>query len=428
MKKVLIIIGIVVSLSVGWLATVQAIQQSKDNSQMEKYVAFANKQAELGAYGAAIDYMKKAVNEEKTYDNVRLLADYYHANEDIDSYIEMLEELINMEPSVRLYNELQELYYNIGDYSSCMDTIMEAYNEGYSDEHMLDVYYECKYRYVLVGGTYDNIHNYYNGCAVVEAGEEYYMLNSKVASTCGKKAYEYLSGYSESKIAVTREGHSYYMDIDGNKYIDTEKDYEMAYSYQCGLAVVVRDGKYYYVNSTFRELYGPFDYASSYAENVAAVCVNGKWRLIDIYGEFINEEEYEDIIIDEENQCSVKGVIFAKKNNQYIMLNTKGEAITEQQFEDARVFFTDNVTAVKYNGKWGFIYTDGTVCIEPQYEDAKAFGNGIAAVCIDGKWGFINTKQRIVIEPVFEDAKCCGQNNLVPVKIDGYWRVLKITK
>jgi hypothetical protein len=56
------------------------------------------------------------------------------------------------------------------------------------------------------------------------------------------------------------------------------------------------------------------------------------------------------------------------------------------------------------NEKWGFVDSTGKVVIQYQYEEAGAFSENLAAVKLEGKFGFINKTGITVIKPQFEEA------------------------
>ena len=59
--------------------------------------------------------------------------------------------------------------------------------------------------------------------------------------------------------------------------------------------------------------------------------------------------------------------------------------------------FSENLAAVKKDGKWGYIDCDGNVIVKPMYSSANSFSEGLAAVQNDGKWGYIDKTGKLVI-------------------------------
>jgi hypothetical protein len=69
-------------------------------------------------------------------------------------------------------------------------------------------------------------------------------------------------------------------------------------------------------------------------------------------------------------------------------MNTLGEIQFFSTYEAVRAF-QQGLSAVKVNGKWGYINEKNEMVIEPQFEDAREFSEGYAAIRLNGKWGFI---------------------------------------
>ena len=166
----------------------------------------------------------------------------------------------------------------------------------------------------------------------------------------------------------------------------------------------------------------PYDYASNYKGGVATVKKGEKWALINTAEEMITDYIFDEVLLDEFDTCCTSGVIFAKKDGKYYMLDSKGERISETAFDDAKPFFGTGPAAVCLNGKWGFVNKNGKMAIEPQYENAVSFNIGLGAVCVEGRWGYINVSGDVKIAHQFEDCKPFASNGIAAVKEDGLWK------
>ena len=107
------------------------------------------------------------------------------------------------------------------------------------------------------------------------------------------------------------------------------------------------------------------------------------------------------------------------------MINQKGEAVGDETFEDAVPFSSSQPTAVKKNGKWGFVDMDGAWVIEPQYENAEGFSDGLAPVQTGETWGFINQENKLVIAAEFYGAHSFYVG-LAPVKDGNTWTMIEL--
>ncbi|PSK91562.1 SEL1-like repeat protein [Taibaiella chishuiensis] len=112
----------------------------------------------------------------------------------------------------------------------------------------------------------------------------------------------------------------------------------------------------------------PYKYkmASTFAEGLAPVKLNGKWGYID-------------------------------KNDQQRIAFI---------YEDAEPF-SEGLAAVKAGGKWGFINKQGKQIVAPAYDWVNGFKEGMAAVAPVQKagWGYINKEGRMVIRVQYRIAR-----------------------
>lgn len=92
-----------------------------------------------------------------------------------------------------------------------------------------------------------------------------------------------------------------------------------------------------------------YDEVGKFVNNMAAVCINGKWGYV----------------------------------------NRDGVQVIPYKFEYAGEF-TSHLAPVSLMGKYGFVDKRGNVAIPYKFDEARPFHEGYAAVCIAGKWGFID--------------------------------------
>ena len=108
------------------------------------------------------------------------------------------------------------------------------------------------------------------------------------------------------------------------------------------------------------------------------------------------------------------------------MIDSSGNKIGSDVYEDAKLFADNTYTAVKKNGKWFYINNNGEKIFDKTYEDARPFSNGLAAVMTGGKWGFVDEKENIVIKPEFFGAKDFNDKGSCFVQTGDKWQLLKL--
>lgn len=76
--------------------------------------------------------------------------------------------------------------------------------------------------------------------------------------------------------------------------------------------------------------------------------------------------------------------------------------VVNPKFEIADPFIED-LSRIKYHGKWGFINTKGEMIVSPLYDSVINFSDGLAAfLWQNGKWGFVDKTGKNVIYPQFD--------------------------
>jgi hypothetical protein len=66
--------------------------------------------------------------------------------------------------------------------------------------------------------------------------------------------------------------------------------------------------------------------------------------------------------------------------------------------------FSEGLTVIKVNDKYGYMDKTGSQVIKPQFDKAGLFSEGYAKVMINGKWGYINKSGEVVIQPKYSFA------------------------
>ncbi len=425
MPKFLVPVSIVGLLILCWVTGILSALPEDHSAQVAAYREFAEEQIALEAYGSAIDYYKAIVELEPAVENYSRLAEVYElAGKEEDAY-ETLDVCVQKYPQEKeIYQKIIKHYFDAGDYSVCVSYLEDCAAVHGWDEEMTEQYFQCKFRFILEGSGYQDLSDVYNGSHVAVTETETFFLSTK----CKRMKFPDLEDASPDfgdLLGVTVDGRANFMDDTGLKYLDTTDTYDKTWSFSGGLALVQYGNAYGYVDRQFRLVLGELLDGSNFNNGVAAVRMAEGWTLVDSSLNRIGEEYYSDIKLDEDKFCSFAGRIFVKGQDGYRMVDTEGEPVGENVFEDAKPFNRGGYAAVKQNGLWGFVDTENRWVIEPKYEDAMSFGEQLGAVLVDGKWGFISSADRMVIEPQFEAVKHLN-GSTAPVKQDGLWYMLII--
>ena len=337
-----------------------------------------------------INQLKKAAQENEA-------VGLYKPNEEI--YLE----LISYEDDIKWYKKLKEVYKQLEreddywdvckiifenfpedeentlelirsyDEEGSSSRIIELYNNVLSDswrnnEEVEEIYlkHACMHQYKTA--TFDGWQKSWGGYILVKEQEKYRYVYAS-GSYAFENSFDEADLFIEDYAAVKNDGEWYFIDKDGDKYLNCDQLYDKVYSYSEGLAVVVKDGKYGYIDIEGNEYDIKYDYASTMYNGVAVVKEGESWYLLDGNLERVDDKLYEDVIVNAVGICSRSGILFAKKNGKYMMLDSQGNAITEAIFDNAKLFGKDGNAAVEKAGKWGFVDMTGKMIIDYQYED-----------------------------------------------------------
>ena len=97
------------------------------------------------------------------------------------------------------------------------------------------------------------------------------------------------------------------------------------------------------------------------------------------------------------------GVAQFEVDGKYGLIDFYGNIVIEPKYEFVGRL-DDELIRVGINGKVGYVDMNGNEVIAPQFSRATAFNEGLAAVEIGGKFGYIDKTGKIVIKPKYTHA------------------------
>jgi len=425
--KMAVIASAALLVSAAWAAFAIEVQAPVMDTEIMKYLALAKEQTAAGAYGSAIRCYQRVIEIEDTAEHRLMLAEALMLNGDRKQCVKALNDLIDVHPdSLEAYEKLAECHNSAADYPECAETVKRAALAGLHSEKLDKLYYDSAFRYSVLDVRFDDAGTFINGFAVIKKDGYSWHINKKMRII--GSGYETADVFFGSTAAVTDHGEAYFIDQKGKKYLVPEKKCISAHSYSEGKAAIRWDDGSGFINIFGEPVLGRYLYTSSFQNGIAAVEDHYGWRIINHEGESITAERYDDVKLDEYNTPGYGGICFVKKNGSYRMMGPDGKMIGDMEFEDAKPFMKDQLTAVKLGGLWGFADRNGRMAIKAQYEDARPFSEGLAAVKHQGAWGFIDPSNVMVIDCIFEGAKCFSDNGMAPVEKDGYWTYIRLNE
>ncbi len=355
---------------------------------------------------------------------------------DVFSTIATIVDAYRTEPAV--YEAACELMLKYSKYEDCANLLMKARDLNVTTEKIEEYRSKVRYQYTKYFAMYTGVLPTYNGMYTVQTEDGYTFLNDE-GSPDSKTSYIAASSYSDGYafvksshpdgndrcIIIDKDGKrlAYIPGVENSSGVGRAKNEkgEDIHLLSCKIGDVY---KYYDINGN--EVFGDYAFAGRFRNNIAAVKENdGTWKLINGAGKSISDKSFDDIVLNEFDECAPKGFIIAKNGAQYHIYDINIEQISDFSCDGAKAF-VDEYAAFKRGDSWGFVGTDGKVIIEPQYEDAKSFSNKMGAVKTGNGWEFINPQNEIVIQETFEDVDYLNDKGICFVKDDGYWSYLKM--
>lgn len=428
MKKIIVAGVVVLCLLGGWAVTMLTLLRPDDTqAKIAQYQQLAQEQAARGGYGLAADCYSKIIALQDSPEARLAKAEMYREAGLTNTYKATLEEMIAVYPKdSRGYEALAGYYDSVDAHSDCVEVVRQAYQAEAGSDTLQQLYYAHAFEYYAMRGSYDSVTPMLHGCAAVSDGDRMGLVDS-TGYIIGNTLYDMVTPYN-GDLAAARDGERCgFLKADGTWYVVLEEPFEEAYPFHDGLGVIVRNGQALFVDRIGAVRLGPYEDATGFAGGVAAVKTNGSWQLINTSGEAVCADLYEDVLRDTDGLCSTAGVIFVKSAGQWRLVNTKGEACSELTFDEARPFYSDTEpAAVCVDGKWGFVNMEGAWSAEPQWEGADSYSAGLAAVQVDGAWGYMDHNLRVVIEPQFDAAGPFSSYKTAPVESGGAWYFIKL--
>ena len=238
----------------------------------------------------------------------------------------------------------------------------------------------------------------------------------------------YPYGKEPNYAAVSDEGQIYYIDKNGYKKLMTDFEVEALGVFGNKLAPYVSEGKYSYIDENANKATETtYDFAGGFANKRAAIKQGDKWAIIKSDFSQVTDFIYDDVILDDLGFSTSQNVYIAKQDGKYHIFDLDGNMKGSEGFDEAKAFMSDDATAVKIDGKWGFVNKSGDIEMMTEYKDAKPFSNGFAAV-YDGKmWGYINKNSTVVIDFEFNEAGSFNSSGIAAVR-KGAWKFIKLVE
>ncbi|MDF2884984.1 MAG: hypothetical protein K0R54_5555 [Clostridiaceae bacterium] len=253
--------------------------------------------------------------------------------------------------------------------------------------------YANKQGEVVISPDYMDVSPFLGKIAAVKIKDKFGFIDLK-GNLIVEPQYEGVAGYNEGLWTVGKNGLIGFVDESGNEVI------------QCQFAIP-------------NDIYAP---VYKFTDGLAAVYIDGGYALIDKKGNIVSEDIVDSFVVG--RKLSNDGMIKFTKDGKYGFINAKDGKTAIQALYDYAEDFSNGLSCVELEGKWGCINKEGNYVIEPVYDYIGGSSEGVAYVMIDEKYGFVDESGKIIIEPIYDDVAYGFSDGLACVKKDGKFGVI----
>ena len=410
-KRLLLVVGLIVILLVGWMLTMQAMTGVELKEKQNQLTAEADIYAEKELYIRAIPLYEEALSY-KTDLNTEIeekLLKVYRDYGDSASYLSLVAKRIEDGSAT------EEEYITAADYyiaSRKLEDAMDVIKKGIAalDAQSLVEYYEAnRYNYTMRVTKYEEIvPTVDNEMMPAFDGENWLYIDADARVELSDN-YDTVTPFNSSGYAVvSRDGKYFAIVASGAKYGVDEVGVTDVYSVTDKYILAQVNGKYSYYDYDFqcRAKDYQYDQITANACGLAAVKKGDKWGIITDVGNTVVDFTLDDVAVNSLGAVFANNVAMVKSGDKWYLIDTQGNKISDKGFANAKAPEASGYIAVAdENGMWGFIDQQAQEVIACQYQDALSFSDHLAAVKIVDTWGYISENNVLVIDEILEDAQ-----------------------
>ena len=339
-------------------------------------------------------------------------AGYVLSPEAIDEYIDQakvgIKNIMSHDPNYAFTGQSQNYYKELSLLQNYIYDFDDSYFE-FSDriEKFVEkqISFDVDFEFIFDPSDY----NYVYQIRSAKQQEKYFALYSQALTLENNREYEKAIEFywqcrnyedSNSRIKACRE-------------YTLEPIYQEAYAFELSGAYDEAIELYQtisgYKDSNIRivhcENHQGFEKVMSFSEGLAAAKKDGKWGYIDTMGNVVIPFQYNSVQAFSEGLAWVRLENSSGSTYQYGAVNTQGNLVipfTEYELTEP---FSNGLSLVCKNDKFGYVDKTGKIAIECQYFRAQSFSEGFAVVTNE-EWisGYIDTNGTLVIPYCYNTA------------------------
>jgi Mg-chelatase subunit ChlD len=267
----------------------------------------------------------------------------------------------------------------------------------------------------LNGEPYDKVSSFYDGYAVVKAGDRFGLIDRR-GNIIRDPEFENIHNFFEGLAMVSKDGKWGHMNERGEIIIPLM--YDETFVFYNGISIARKEDKWGYIDKKNKILIGfDFDYVEHFNQGRALVSRNGKWGYINPQGKELIPLIYDRISPFQRGKAKVEidgkqgyidrngksmidakydeiyrfrnGIAIMRKGDQYGFLKENGEELSPAVYEYVSPFI-DGVSRVRQNGKYGLINQEAETILPTEFDEIGTFEGGMASVRKGNEWVFVD--------------------------------------
>lgn len=261
----------------------------------------------------------------------------------------------------------------------------------------------------------DGIYTFSEGIAGYKAkGQTKYGFIDYTGKIITPAIYDGFSGFADglSRVVVTTNGKLKYGYINTSGQVVVPIEYDTLSGYRNGWGIVTKGGKQYFIdkNNNQKDLPRKYDNLVEFNSGFAVGVLKGTNGTNTYY--YINTDLKEQFsIVAKEAYSFWDNVAVVKRENDYELMNTKGEVYKTLTGIPTLKFASNDIFTVYKNGKWGYMDKQGEMITQAKYDSCESFKYGYGRFKMNGKWGIVDKSGKEIIEAKYENI-LPGDNDL----------------
>jgi tetratricopeptide (TPR) repeat protein len=416
-KKIFVIFALVIVLLIGWVLAIKAVTRMDEIKKQNKLIAQADSFMQRELYVRAIPLYEEAgkikTKDDRAFALETRLMQAYLLHEDYEKYAKIVEKRAdNNTATVDDYKNTFNYYVSNNRMEKAFTIIHKGIDQT-DDADLKDLYEQYRFIYKLRNTRYGYVLPTVDN-AIMPAfdGEKWGYITSGGGGVLSPKYDEATAFTSDGLAAVLKDGEYMVVTVDGDKYGRDDNPNASrieGLAYVFGSCIIAKkDGKYGFFDYDFNQMMPTlqFDEVTRASYGVIVAKNGNEWGIYSLGDGSLVKGGIEDVAVNTYGSVFSEGRGMIKIGGKWHLVNTSGEDIISETFDDVRAPESEGYIAVADNaGRWGFINDQGEHVIDYKYIDAFSFSDDVAAVkTYNDRWVYITAKDVPISEENFEEA------------------------